>query len=189
MMIPSRGAVRSLVLLALLAAGGVPREARAQDGREVSAPPASPIVSVRADDAEMNAAIARARATVGELVARLRHPRPAQSYLGVKVRLGNERVGEHVWLYDVHLEGERIVGRLVDDALHFPDYRRGHVMRVPLSEISDWMTVEEGRACGGFTARVLLPRWTATERKNYLRAMSLRRLPPGDRLCDGDGEA
>ena len=145
-----------------------------------------PIHYVPGGNAEMNAAIQRARATVGELLERLRQPPPGLSYLGVKVRLGNGDVGEHIWLYGVRLDGEQIVGRLMDDAERFPRYRRGNEVRVRPTEISDWMTVENGRACGGFTVRAMMPQMSAEERGDYLREMEIPRLPPGDQVCDGE---
>jgi uncharacterized protein YegJ (DUF2314 family) len=178
----SRGFRIPVLAAALLACAAV--AAKAQDGKPAPTASNIPIVNVKDDDAEMNAAIARARATADELAARLRRPPPAQSYLGVKVQLGDEDSGEHIWLYDVRLEGDRIVGRLLEDAEYYPRYHRGDVIRVLPAEISDWMTVEGGRVCGGFTARVLIPRLTPGERKQYLQSMEIRRLPPGDRVCD-----
>ena len=177
---------RSLGILALSAAllACGTGDAKAQDAKKGASPATGIIVDVTASDAEMNAAIARAHATTDELLARLRHPSPAQTYLGVKVQFANERAGEHIWLYEVRLDGDHIVGRLLDDAEHFPQYHRGDVIRVLPSEISDWMTVENGRACGGFSMRVLVRRLSADQRKAYLRSMRVPRLPPGDRLCD-----
>ncbi|HEX6747146.1 MAG TPA: DUF2314 domain-containing protein [Longimicrobium sp.] len=168
---------------ALVACGGT--EGTAQPEKRATAAASGPIVDVTQDDAEMNAAIARARATSGELLARLRQPPSGMSYLGVKVQVGDDRRGEHIWLYGVRLEGERIAGRLLDDAEYFPQYHQGDEIRVLPSEISDWMTVEDGHACGGFTARVLIPRLSPAERKEYLRSMEIPRLPPGDQVCDG----
>jgi uncharacterized protein YegJ (DUF2314 family) len=174
---------RTLALAAALLACATAR-ATAQDGNKAPTASGIPIVNVTDDDAEMNAAIARARATTDELMARLRRPPPALSYLGVKVQLGDEDAGEHIWLYEVRLEGDRITGRLLEDAEYYPRYHRGDVIRVLPQEITDWMTVENGHVCGGFTARVLVPRLRPDERKAYFQSMELRRLPPGDRVCD-----
>src|SRR5262245_57451102 len=94
-------------------------DASGQPGKKTAA--TGTIYNVEQSDAEMNAAVSRARATSGELVARLRRPPANLGYLGVKVRLGdNDARGEHIWLFNVRLDGDRIAGRLVDDAAHFP---------------------------------------------------------------------
>jgi uncharacterized protein YegJ (DUF2314 family) len=135
-------------------------------------------------DTEMSHAIERARATLPEFLPRLQHPPAGQSYVGVKVRLGGDQEGEHIWLYEVRLEDGRIAGRLVDDAEYFPDRKRGEVVRVAPAEISDWMTVEDGRACGGFTSRVVVGQMDSTARAAWLREMEIERLPAGDAVCD-----
>lgn len=142
------------------------------------------LLTVTAEDAEMNAAIARARATAPELLSRLRNPPPGMNYLGVKVRVGDGDRREHIWLYDVREEGGAIVGRLTEDAVYYKQIRQGDTVRVSPGEISDWMTVENGHACGGFTARVMQPEMSAEERAAYLREMEIPRLPPGDLVCD-----
>jgi uncharacterized protein YegJ (DUF2314 family) len=142
------------------------------------------ILYVSQEDRQMNAAIARARATVGEFLPRLEHPSKGLSYIGVKARLADAKRGEHIWLYDLRLEDGRIVGRLVDDAENFPDWKHGDELRVEPAEISDWMTVENGRVCGGFTSRIMVAQMNAEQRAAWLREMEIARMPTGDAVCD-----
>lgn len=145
----------------------------------------TPIIRyVPREDPAMNAAIARARATLPQFLPRLQKPPAGQSYLGVKVRVGDRSTGEHIWLYEVRYQGGRIVGRLVDDAELFPKFKQDDEVRVAPGEISDWMTVENGRACGGFTSRVMARSMTAEQRAAWMREMGIARLPPGDTICD-----
>lgn len=133
----------------------------------------------------MNAAVERARATVPELVARLEHAPPGLTYLGVKARLdGPEGVREHIWLYDVTYADGMIAGKLIDDAQMFPEFHAGNVVRVEPREISDWMTVENGRACGGFTSRIMVAEMNAEEQAAYFKEMGIPRLPSGSAICD-----
>ena len=179
---------RPLWIVAALALGGCGNERARTPPPE---PPAERVYDDKArmlyvpkEDEEMSRAIARARATVPELLPRLEHPPAGQSYVGVKVRLGNEQEGEHIWLYDMRLEDGKIAGRLVDDAEYFPDQKHGDVVRVAPAEISDWMTVEDGRACGGFTSRVVVAQMDSTARAGWMREMEIARLPSGDAVCD-----
>lgn len=179
------------LLWAALALGGCggegartpPPEPPAENGRVYD--DKARLLYVPKEDEEMSRAIARARATVPEFLPRLQHPPAGQSYLGVKVRLGNDEEGEHIWLYDVRLEEGRIAGKLVDDAEFVPNHKHGDVVRVAPAEISDWMTVEDGRACGGFTSRVVVAQMDSAARAAWLREMEIERLPAGDAVCDG----
>ena len=162
-----------------------PQEPPAEQGRVLDEE--KNMLYVPQEDSGMNAAIARARASVPEFLPRLQHPPSGQSYVGVKVRLGEEgEEGEHIWLSDVRLQDGRIVGRLVDDAVYFPQWKRGAEVRVAPAEISDWMTVENGRACGGFTTRVVVRQMEPDARAAFLRDMGVERMPEGDAVCDDD---
>jgi uncharacterized protein YegJ (DUF2314 family) len=164
--------------VALAAASGCAEPAREFDGE-------TRLLRTDAGDDAMNAAVERARATVPELVARLEHAPPGLTYLGVKVRLGGHGdVREHIWLYDVTHTVGTITGKLVNDAQMFPEFRAGDVVRVEPREISDWMTVENGRACGGFTSRIMVAEMNAEERAAYFKEMRIPRLPPGSTVCD-----
>ncbi|HEX8675124.1 MAG TPA: DUF2314 domain-containing protein [Longimicrobium sp.] len=181
---------RVFSLAALVAACGRSEQLAAQgnargrdDGGE------RPIVQISSDDKAMNAAIDRARATVPKLIERLKQTPPRLSYLGVKVRLGGPGdAGEHIWLYDVTYADGKIVGKLAADARMFPSFDAGHVVQVEPREISDWMTVENGRACGGFTSRILVAELTVEQRAGYMKEMGIARLPSGGIVCD-DGSS
>jgi uncharacterized protein YegJ (DUF2314 family) len=164
--------------VALVAASGCAETAREFDGK-------TRLLRTDAGDDAMNAAVERARATVPELVGRLEHAPPGLTYLGVKVRLGGPGdVREHIWLYDVTYTGGMITGKLIGDAQMFPKFRAGDMVRVEPREISDWMTVEDGRACGGFTSRIMVAEMNVGERAAYFKEMGIPRLPPGGAICD-----
>ncbi|MBV9109660.1 MAG: hypothetical protein JO306_09670 [Gemmatimonadetes bacterium] len=49
------------------------------------------------------------------------------------------------------------------------------------------MAIDGGRACGGFTVRVMLPMMSAAERVDYFGSVKITRLPEGVRVCDDEG--
>ncbi len=115
----------------------------------------------------------------------MRDAPPGLTYLGVKVRLGDpDGMTEHIWLYDVTLAEGAIAGKLVDSAELLPGFHAGDVVQVEPRQISDWMTVENGRACGGFTSRIMVAEMNPEERAAYFQEMGIPRLPPGDEVCD-----
>jgi uncharacterized protein YegJ (DUF2314 family) len=109
-----------------------------------------------ADDPEMTAAIDSARASDSVLIRHLSmRPAPAsRSYLSVKLRFTGMGNGEHIWLDSVRFDGELFHGQLDDDGVIVPGLRRGNWVSGSRSELSDWMIVDSGRVCGGFTMRV-----------------------------------
>ncbi|HEX8390783.1 MAG TPA: DUF2314 domain-containing protein [Longimicrobium sp.] len=143
------------------------------------------ILRVRQGDEEMNAAIDRARSTLPHLVQRLTHAPAGMTYLGVKVRLArSDGPAEFIWLEDVTYADGKIAGKLTEDAELFPEFRVGDPVRVEPGQITDWMTVENGRACGGFTQRIVMAEAGAKVLAAYLAEMGIPRLPLGDVVCD-----
>ena|SRR5882724_5032584 len=60
-----------------------------------------PIIDVLAADAEMNAAIARARDTLPTFWASYDAPKPTESGHCLKVRFAGDGYVEHIWMADV----------------------------------------------------------------------------------------
>jgi uncharacterized protein YegJ (DUF2314 family) len=146
--------------------------------------PCGHVCSYFGPEAAADSAHARARATVDVLLAALARPSPSLTYASAQVRVANDSLGEHIWLDSVHVSGGELVGTLSEDATGLVEFRRGMEIRVAPAEVSDWMTIENGRMCGGFVLRVDWRRLVAEERARFLRAYRVSRLPPGDRVCD-----
>ena len=64
------------------------------------------MVRVPDDDAEMNAAIAKARETADTFLAALKAPTAQQNSFSVKKPFQDDKQVEHIWLSDVTLEGD-----------------------------------------------------------------------------------
>lgn len=115
------------------------------------------VVSVNADDAGMNAAIAQARATLGEFLRRLDTGQLTPDDM-LKVEMptpgGSE---EHIWVADIRRQGSGFTGRLANDPIEIP-YQRGHQVTFTSDMISDWSYEAHGRLWGNFTTRFVLPR-------------------------------
>lgn len=122
------------------------------------------VVRFSNDDPEMRAAIDSARATVGFFLKRFADPPPSQTYASVKLRFGDSTLGEHIWLDSVRFDGHLLHGQLNEDAVAFPDLKAGQWVSGTPDEISDWMIVDDGILCGGFTTRVVSERMSDAER-------------------------
>lgn len=136
-----------------------------------------------AGDGEMQAAIARARASTGELLRRLEQPPTSQTFLAIKVRLEDGRRAEHVWLDSVRYEGRRLYGLLNHDPKIVESARRGDLVQVTPGAITDWMAIDGGRLCGGYTVRVDWSRLSADERAALERDPRVVRVPMDTSGC------
>jgi uncharacterized protein YegJ (DUF2314 family) len=137
------------VAVAVFAILGVPTiGARAED----------PVVNVRTGDAQMNAAIAKARATLPTFWASYEAPKPSETGHSLKVRFANStNGGEHIWMAEVKkLADGRYSGRFANEPVYLPGKRAGDVAEFKEADISDWMFMRGGKIVGGETIRVLL---------------------------------
>ena len=129
------------------------------------------VVAVSADDPGMNAAIAKARATVGTFVTALRAPKKSQSGFAVKVRITDEGANEHFWLSDVRYDGSEFSGKIANDPERVFTVEVDQVVSARAAEISDWMYVDNGKLVGGYTVRVLRDRLSSSDRAEFDRTM------------------
>jgi uncharacterized protein YegJ (DUF2314 family) len=132
------------------------------------------VFQVTKNDPEMKAAIKKARTTLSEFLteadADLQRAIPALDDVLLKVYIAssdNPNDGEHLWI--------RYIGR---DPEHEDRYRgimlrkpkkvnqivsEGDTVNLSIKSLSDWLYVEDGKAHGAFTVRVLRSRMSPTE--------------------------
>ena len=124
------------------------------------------IVSVPTGDAAMEAAFAKARATLDGFLALLDKPPPNTDVYTVKLRIvdpGNKAV-EFFWVGDLDRTGDVFSGRIDNTPRSVTNVREGQVVRFTRAEIYDWMYVDynfinaKRRMVGNFTLCALLTR-------------------------------
>lgn len=118
------------------------------------------IVNVPADDPAMEAAFAKARATLDGFLALLAAPPANTSVYSVKIRVVDpaNREVEYFWLSDLRRDGDRLSGRIDNTPRSVTNVRQGEVMRVTRGEIYDWMYRDDARRrmMGNFTLCAIL---------------------------------
>ena len=135
---------------------------------------ADPVVPVLSDDPRMNAAIAKARATVGTFEAALRSPKPSQSGFSVKVRITDGDRAEHFWTSGVTYDGSVFHGRIDNDPETVTTVKAGQAVSVRPNHISDWMYVDHGVLVGGFTVRALRDALSPAERAELDKSLPFK---------------
>ena len=140
------------VLGVLLALGcGGPAEANQEE----------PIYQVPAEDNEMNAAKAKAVATLPDFYARLARPGNATEFM-IKFDILPGEDAEFVWATDLDRSSSPMTGVLANQPEQ-TSHRIGQRVPIPEADIIDWMYRKGGVMRGGFTNRVLLGRMSADE--------------------------
>jgi len=130
--------------------------------------PGQPTVyNIRAEDAEMSAAMLMARNSIGDFRHRLINPPPGQSYLSLKARIKAGDAVEHIWLEDVSIVGDSFRGTIGNEPVDVTTVKLGQLVTVPLDRVSDWMAIEDDRLVGGYTLRVIRNRMTPIEREEF----------------------
>jgi uncharacterized protein YegJ (DUF2314 family) len=151
----------AFVVLSLSACGAGTSQSAVQRSGEPD------VYDVAADDSAMNAAIAQARASLGEFTAALKAPGDERSDFSLKVRLEDGEKVEHVWLSDPFVTDSEVGGVIGNDVVDVKGYSIGDRVTFDLDHVSDWMYVEDGVLRGGFTIRVLRDEMSAAEREEF----------------------
>lgn len=141
-----------IAALALAGAGAPPAAAAEQDT----------IVNVPADDAEMNAAKERGRATLPDFYRRLAAPAGDESDFMVKFDIDPSNAVEYVWATQLDRSRTPMTGVLTNQPVTTAD-RRGDRVAIREADIIDWAYRRGGVVQGAFTQRVLLLRMDPAE--------------------------
>jgi uncharacterized protein YegJ (DUF2314 family) len=118
----------------------------------------SPVIDVRSADAEMNAAIARARGTLPAFWSSYDAPKTSETGHSLKVRFAaSSNHGEHIWMADVKkIGGGRYSGKFANEPRYLPGKHAGDMVEFREADISDWMFLRNDKIVGGETLRPLL---------------------------------
>ena len=116
-----------------------------------------PIVTLSSADADMNAAIARARDTLPTFWASHDSPKSSETGHGLKVRfaVGRDRF-EHIWMSDVEkLPDGNFSGRFANQPDELPG-NAGDQAEFKQADITDWLFIRDEKVVGGETIKLLL---------------------------------
>ena len=127
------------------------------------------IVDVEADDAEMNAAKARAVATLPDFYRRLAAPGPGESGFMLKFDILPGDGAEFVWAVDLQRADGTMTGVLINQPVHTQD-KLGERVSIVEADIIDWAYFQGTVMQGAFTNRVVLDRMPPDEAASLRRA-------------------
>lgn len=138
----------------------------ARDGQVVRRNGEPSIVRFRTD-AEVEAAVEKAKATIADFLAVIKNPTPNQTDFEVKHRFVEGEIHEHIWINPVRWENGRFIGEVANLPLSVKNVREGQLVSFPDWDISDWKYLEDGKLMGGFTILALIDRLSPEERREW----------------------
>jgi uncharacterized protein YegJ (DUF2314 family) len=124
-------------------------------------------VFINAEDAEMNAAIQQAQATLDSFLKIKAHPPQGASGFKVKVRITDEHGTEHMWVTPFRQTGNKFIGILADEPEYVASVTYGQQISFSRADISDWGYVLNGKQKGSFTVCVIFKHLKPEEVRMY----------------------
>jgi uncharacterized protein YegJ (DUF2314 family) len=132
------------------------------------APTDDHVVSIGADNEEMNAAIEKAQASLDEFLRIARSPPAGASGFKLKVRIRDSHGAvEHMWITPFRQTADGFTGVLADEPETVVGVENGQRLDFTRAEVSDWGYVLNGKQKGSFTVCVLFKHMPSSEVAQY----------------------
>ncbi|HET6598019.1 MAG TPA: DUF2314 domain-containing protein [Anaerolineales bacterium] len=131
----------------------------------------SPTAPVPAEDAELEAAIAQARDSLDNFIAKITTPHPDRTLAAVKVRFTPPgEPPQDIWVDQVKYADDGLEGAMGDD-LPLLRLKFGETIKIAEEDIVDWAIVEDGKLVGGYTIRLAVQRMSPEEKERFLETL------------------
>jgi len=129
---------------------------------------------VSSDDAAMNEAIAKAKATSADFVRALHASRPDTKDFFVKKPYPTPSGGsEHMWIEVTNEHDGVVQGIVTNEAEETGEVKLGQEVSLKITEISDWKYQDGKKLIGGYTIRYFLDKMSPKEREASLKEMGV----------------
>jgi len=126
---------------------------------------------VAAEDAAMNTAIEKAKATAGDFVRAFHARQPGTADFFVKKPYPTPAGGqEHMWIEVTDEQSGVLQGTVANEAEDTREVKIGQKVSVKLTEISDWKYQEGKKLVGGYTIRYFIEKMSSKERAAFLKS-------------------
>ena len=124
------------------------------------------------DEKRVDAAIAEARATLGEFEKALGAREPGTDGFAVKkgFRWGSGGT-EYIWVGDVQREGDAFVGVIDNEPVNPVGVKLNERVSVARGDVADWMYMAHGKLRGGYTIAALA--YGTPEQDEYTKNMGI----------------
>ncbi len=139
-------------------------------GGTTSAQTPDRVFRVDGKDEEMNAAMARARATIEPVLQKLEEG--SVDTFSVKVQVKDGEQVEYFWLNNIDFQDGIFTGTIDNDPEVVHNVKLGQKVTVKKGEIADWLYTKNGKMYGNYTLRVLLKKMPPEEVAKYRKILA-----------------
>jgi len=129
-------------------------------------------IGVSGDDAEMNAAIAKARDSLPDFWQVYEKREQGESGFSLKVKITDNGKIEHFWVADVERKDGKITGTISNDPDIVHNVKLGDKITVNEPDISDWLYLRNGKMVGNYTLRALFKEMSKSEVEKYKQLLA-----------------
>lgn len=120
-------------------------------------------------DEEFDAAVKEAHGSLSTLRSALLSPRESYIFVGLKVRFTGQGEFEDIWTEPIDYYDGYFTTRMIDGVLLNSNSNADRLVSVSLSDVIDWVIVEEdGNLIGGYTIRLSYEHMTSDEKEDFL---------------------
>ena len=130
------------------------------------------VINVEDNDAEMVAAIAKARDTLPQFWQVFDKPERGEKEFSLKVEITDKKGSEHFWATDVERRDGKIWGTINNDPNIVAKVKLGDRIEIPEKDISDWLYMRDGKMVGNRTLVPLLKTMPEKEAAAYRKLMA-----------------
>lgn len=124
---------------------------------------------IASDDADMAAAIEKARSSLDEFLALSDTPPPGTDKFKLKVMIADGNATEHFWVIPFKRTETGFVGILANEPEIVRNVVLGQNIEFTRDDISDWGYTKNGHQVGSFTVCVMLKKMSKEE-ADYMRS-------------------
>jgi uncharacterized protein YegJ (DUF2314 family) len=132
------------------------------------------IAYVEKNDAEMAAAMRKARESLPEFLKLARAPRPTMRGFAVKVAVSEADHTEFFWITPFEQRNNQFTGQINNTPQLVKKVKLGQTIAFREDEIVDWLYQDGGAMRGNFTACILLKREPRDEAEKFMKQFGLR---------------
>jgi uncharacterized protein YegJ (DUF2314 family) len=129
-------------------------------------------ISVKDDDPEMLAAIAKGRETLPQFWEVFDKAEHGEKEFALKVKITDKHGTEHFWATELERKDGKIMGTINNDPDIVSNVKLGDRITIPEADISDWLYMRDGKMYGNYTLRPLLKHMSATEAAQYRQMLA-----------------
>lgn len=129
------------------------------------------VINVKENDAEMNAAMAKARETLPAFWQAFEKRDKGENKFSLKVKITDKKGTEYFWATDIERREGKITGIIGNEPEIVSSVKFGEHIQIPEADIADWLYMRGGKMIGNRTLVPLFKQMPADEVKKFKSIM------------------